>query len=237
MQSKNRILATLASGDLDLLVPHLEPVELGMRQKLEIPNKPIPYVYFVEHGIVSVVAAGPRRQSIEVGVIGWEGYTGWPVIIGGDRTPLDTFVQVPGSAHRIAVAHLRRALSDSPTLQLSMFKHVQVFISQISQTALANGMGKLEERLARWLLMAQDRMQTDELEITHEFLSMMLSVRRPGVTVALSLLQTRGVLNVKRGIILIIDRQGLEKIAAKFYGVAESEAERLLGQPVKVLAR
>ena len=85
--------------------------------------------------------------------------------------------------------------------------------------------------------MAQDRMQTDELEITHEFLSMMLSVRRPGVTVALSLLQTRGVLNVKRGIILIIDRQGLEKIAAKFYGVAESEAERLLGQPVKVLAR
>jgi CRP-like cAMP-binding protein len=235
IEFKNKILTSLASSDLDLLVPHLEPVQLTMRQKLELPNKPISQIYFVEHGIVSVVAAGPRRQSIEVGLIGLEGYTGWPVVIGGDRTPLETFVQVPGNAQRISAAHLRRALSDSSSLQLSMCKHIQAFISQVSQTALANGIGKIEERLARWLLMAQDRMQTSELEITHEFLSMMLSVRRPGVTVALSLLQARGVLNVKRGVILIIDRQGLEKIAAKFYGVAESETERLLGQPIRAI--
>lgn len=236
MPIKNRILANLTPGDLALLEPHLESVELTMRQKLETPNKPIPFVYFVEHGIVSVVAVGPRRQSIEVGLIGLEGYTGWPVVVGGDRTPLDTFVQVSGSARRIASAHLRRAMGSSPTMQSVLHKHIQAFISQISQTALANGLAKIEERLARWLLMAQDRMQSNELVVTHEFLSMMLAVRRPGVTVALSLLQSRGVLNVKRDIIFIIDRPGLEKIAAKFYGVAEGEAERLFGQSIRVLA-
>lgn len=236
MLIRNRVLASLTPGDLALLEPHLESVDLTMRQKLEAPNKSIPFVYFVDHGIVSVVAAGPRRQSIEVGLIGSEGYTGWPVVLGGDRTPLETFVQVPGGARRIASTHLRRALGNSATMQSVLQKHIQAFIAQIAQTALANGLAKIEERLARWLLMAQDRMQSNELEVTHEFLSMMLSVRRPGVTVALSLLRSRGLLNVKRGIILIIDRPGLEKIAAKFYGVAEVETERLFGQPIRIFA-
>jgi CRP-like cAMP-binding protein len=231
----NRVLANLSSSDTDLLAAHLEPVTLELRQKLEIPNKPISHIYFVENGIVSVVATGPRRQSIEVGVIGLEGYTGWPVIMGGDRSPLETFVQVAGHGQRIASDDLRRLMSQSPTLVTALQAHVQVFITQISQTALANGLAKIEERLARWLLMAQDRMRSNELSVTHEFLSMMLAVRRPGVTVALSLLQSRGLLNIKRGQILIIDREGLEKVAAKYYGVAEKESDRLLGR-AEVLA-
>jgi len=228
--TRNRVLASLTDRDLALLQVHFEHVELPVRFRVETPNKPISHVYFVERGSGAVVTTGPKRLPIEVAVVGYEGFTGVAVVLGGDRSPLDTYVQVAGHGYRIEVDALQQAIADSPTLANSLNRFSQAFITQISQTALANGRAKLEERLARWLLMAQDRLQSNELPLTHEFLALMLAVRRPGVTVELSRLQVQGVLRVRRGAITIEDRHGLLKIADKFYGVPEAELDRLLPQ-------
>jgi CRP-like cAMP-binding protein len=225
------VLSQLGEADLDRLTGHLQRVELSVRMKIEAPHKAITHVYFVEDGIVSVVATGPQRQTIEVGVVGYEGLTGVPVILGADRSPFEVYVQVPGQALRIAAAHLLRAMAESPSLCAILFRHAHVFHVQVSYTALANGRAKLEERLARWLLMAQDRMRCDQLRLTHEFLAMMLAVRRPGVTVALAMLQKQGLLAVHRGSITIVDRAGLEAVADKYYGAPEAELKRLIGSP------
>lgn len=226
--SRNRVLTSLHNSDLALLQAHFEHVELPVRFRVETPNKPISHVYFVEHGIVSVVTTGPKRLPIEVAVVGYEGFTGVAVVLGGDRSPLDTYVQVAGDGYRIGIDELQQAISESPTLGSSLNRFSQAFMTQVAQTALANGRAKLEERLARWLLMAQDRLQSDDLPLTHEFLALMLAVRRPGVTVELSKLQVRGLLKVRRGAITIVNREGLLKIADKFYGIPEAELERLI---------
>lgn len=209
--------------------PLLEPVALPVRYKIETPNKPISHVYFVENGIVSIVTMGPKRLPIEVAVVGHEGFTGVAVVLGGDRSPLDTYVQVAGEGYRVPIGNLQLLIAQSPTLAVTLNKYSQVFLTQISQTALANGRAKLEERLARWLLMAQDRLRSDDLRLTHEFLAMMLAVRRPGVTNAIASLKEQGLVKVHRGAITILNRPGLIAIADKFYGVPEAELLRLLG--------
>jgi CRP-like cAMP-binding protein len=214
--SSNRVLNYLSSAEIGLLKPHFELVDLAHRHRLETPNKPISHVYFIERGIVSIVAVGPRRLPIEVGVVGSEGFTGVSVVLGGDRSPLDTYVQVPGRANRISTAALQAVVGIHPELGASLNRYSQVFLTQIAQTALAN-----------------DRLQSDELPLTHEFLALMLAVRRPGVTVALSLLQEQGLLKVHRGAITILNRAGLLTIADKFYGVPEAELERLFKRPKK----
>lgn len=229
ISTRNRVLLNLTAADLRLLEPHLEFVEIPVRYKIETPNKPISHVYFVENGIVSLVTMGPQRLPIEVAVVGYEGLTGVSVVLGGDRSPLDTYVQVAGEAHRIPIGALHQLISQNPALAATLNRYSQVFLTQIAQTALANGRAKLEERLARWLLMAQDRMQFDELQLTHEFLALMLAVRRPGVTNALASLKEQGLVKVRRGRILIMNRDGLLDIAGKFYGVPEAELLRLLG--------
>jgi CRP-like cAMP-binding protein len=209
--------------------PHLEAVDLPLRRQLETRNKPIEHVYFIEQGFASVVADGPGQRSIEVGIIGREGMTGLAVLMGTDRTPHDTYMQSSGSGHRIAAERLRRAIEQSPALHTSMLRCAHAFNVQTAQTAVANGRHKIEERLARWLLMAQDRGDGDELRITHEFLGLMLAVRRPGVTIALNLLEARGLIQAKRGVILIVDRKGLVQSSNGAYGVPEAEFRRLFG--------
>jgi CRP-like cAMP-binding protein len=229
ISTRNRVLLNLTASDLRLLEPHLELVDIPVRYKIETPNKPISHVYFVENGIVSITTMGPQRLPIEVTVVGYEGFTGVSVILGGDRSPLDTYVQVAGQAHRIPIGVLQRLIAQNSTMAGTLNRYSQVFLTQIAQTALANGRAKLEERLARWLLMAQDRMQSDELSLTHEFLALMLAVRRPGVTNALTSLKAQGHVKVRRGRILILNRDGLLAVAGKFYGVPEAELLRLLG--------
>ena len=228
---RNLILNRLYAGELERVRPSLEWVALPVRFVMETPRAPFPFVYFVETGIVSVVATGPKHVEIEVAVVGFEGCTGIPVVLGGDRSPLSTYVQIAGSAHRIACSQLSLMMGENSSLDRALRHYVQVYLTQIAQTALANGRAKLEERLARWLLMAQDRLETTELPLTHEFLAMMLAVRRPGVTVALALLRDQGHIAIHRGLISIIDREGLALIADKFYGVPEAEAKRLFTSP------
>jgi CRP-like cAMP-binding protein len=227
-RSANRLLSRLSPEEFGLLQPHLEAVDLPVRKQLESRNKPIDAVYFLEHGFASVVANGTGR-SIEVGIIGREGMTGLSVIMGTDRSPHETYMQVGGDGQRLSCAKLSQAVEASPALHRQLLRYGHAFVVQTAQTALANGRSKIEERLARWLLMANDRLDGDEVPLTHEFLSVMLGVRRPGVTVALDVLEKEGLIQAKRRVVAILDRAGLRKISNGAYGAPEAEFKRLFG--------
>jgi CRP-like cAMP-binding protein len=224
----NEILARLSRADFRLLEPHLEHVELPLRRRLEARNRRIDHVYFIESGFASVVANGSGRPT-EVGMIGREGMSGLPVVMGTDRSPHETFMQAGGDGWCMRASNLRLRMQDSATMRMVFLQYAHVFSVQAAQTAFANGRGKIEERLARWLLMAHDRLLQKELPLTHEFLSMMLSVRRAGVTVALHLLQKRGLIQIGRSVIRIVDREGLLATSNGTYGVPEAEYRRVFG--------
>jgi CRP-like cAMP-binding protein len=226
---QNFILSRLSASDLALLKPHLEPVDLPLRRSLETRNRPIKHLYFPDSGFASVVANGVGNGGVEIGIIGREGMTGHPVLLGTDRSPNDTFMQLAGSGHRVPVAAMREAMDKSANLRRTCLNSAHVLAVQTGQTALSNGRAKLEERLARWLLMAHDRGEGDEMRITHEFLATMLGVRRAGVTIALNLLATRGLILAVRGVITIADRAGLIESTRGGYGAPEAELARVFG--------
>jgi CRP-like cAMP-binding protein len=216
VSNKNRILSRLSAADQALLQPDFEPVDLALRQVLEAPNRPIPHSYFIGYGLASIVAKNSHKR-LEVGLIGCEGVTGLPIVLGNDRSPHETFMQVPGEGMRISADKLREAMSQSPSLQRALLRFAHAFMNQTANTALSNGTATLEERLARWLLMANDRLRGDEIPLTHEFLSLMLGVRRAGVTVALHYLEKRGLIRMARKQIFITDRAGLKAAANGTY--------------------
>src|SRR5829696_1355407 len=206
----NRLLTTLSPADFSVLERQLEPVPLPVRTCLVEPNTPIEHVYFLEQGIASVVATTLPGRRIEAGMVGREGLTGIPVLLGADRTPLECFIQTPGEGLRIRTDDLRQAMAASPSLHQHLLRFVQAFMIQMGQTALSNGCHSLEQRLARWLLMCHDRVDGDDLSTTHEFLSLMLGVRRAGVTIALQALEDREIIATKRGQITVLNRARLE---------------------------
>jgi CRP-like cAMP-binding protein len=207
--SSNHILSRLSRADYRLLEPHLEAIDLPVRRQLEERNKRVAHVYFPESGFASVVANGER--NIEVGIIGREGMSGLSVVLGSDDRPAnETFIQSAGNGQRIAAGALRDAIGASVSLHQVMLRYAHTFLVQTSQTALANGRSKIEERLARWLLMAADRVE-GELALTHEFLAIMLGVRRSGVTTALQELERSALIAHRRGFVTILDRKGLEE--------------------------
>lgn len=212
---RNFVLSRLSPTDFALIEPNLEPADLPLRMVLDRKSKPIKAVYFPEDGFASVVADGKR--PIEVGIIGRDGMTGIAVLLGGDRNDHDTFMQAAGHGHCIRVKHLREAIDGSASLHRSLLRYVQTFLKQTAQTAVANGQSKIDERLARWLLMADDRIAGAELPLTHEYLSMMLSSRRSGVTEAIQELERQGLIARRRGRIVIIDRDGLEHMSEGTY--------------------
>lgn len=226
---RNGLLRALGADDLGLLRPHLSPVSLSLRDVIEAPNRPIDDVIFIESGMGSILAVRDSDQRIEVGMFGREGMSGIPVIMGGDRSAQQCIVQIAGEGLRIGSDHLRQAMSASPSLQRVLLHFVQSIITQTAHTAFANRHGKLEARLARWLLMAHDRVEGDEIQLIHEFLALMLGVRRAGVTEALHVLEGRGAVRTTRGRIAVADRQRLEESAAGLYGVPEAEYRRLIG--------
>ncbi len=227
--SSNKLLASLSTDDFDLLEPHLESVTLGLRKYLERPNRRIEAAYFPEAGFASVVAVQSNGKQVEVGLIGREGMTGLPIVLGNHRSPHATYIQAPGTGKCIAATELRKATQASLSLRDSLLKFVQAFGVQTSHTAISNAQSRLDVRLARWLLMANDRIGTDTLPLTHEFLSLMLGVRRAGVTETLHVLRERGLISYGRGQIAVKDRKGLERAAGEAYGVPEAEYRRLIG--------
>ena len=208
VMSSNWLLSRLSRADARLLQPHLKAVDLPVRRQLEARKKRVEDVYFLETGLASVVANG--GHPIEVGMIGREGMTGLSVVLDGDyRTIHETFMQIGGGGQRISAGKLREAIDASTTLHQVFLRFAHAFMIQATQTALANGRSKIEERLARWLLMANERVDGDDLMLTHEFLATMLGVRRSGVTVALQQLERIGLISHKRGKITILDREAL----------------------------
>lgn len=220
----------MPADDLALLVPHMQRCDLLLRQILVSPNIPIEAVYFIERGIGSVVASTTSGHEAEVGFIGFEGMTGSSLVMGDDRAVHACYVQLEGEAIRIEAGPFNAALAASATLRMFLLRFVNALQTQASCTALVNARLKLEERLARWLLMCDDRVPGETLSITHEFLAIMLGVRRPGVTVALQLLEGRALIRSRRGEIVIRDRAGLEELANGSYGEAEAEYVRLIGE-------
>ena len=203
--------------------------DLRAAKEFERPNRRIDAVYFPEVGFASVVAVQSKGKQVEVGLIGREGMTGLPIVLGNHRSPHATYIQMPGRGKCIPAAELRKATQTSVSLRDSLLKFVQAFGVQTTHTAICNARSRLDVRLARWLLMAQDRVGDDTLTLTHEFLSLMLGVRRPGVTEALHALRKQGLIAYGRGQIRVKDRKGLERAAGEAYGTPEAEYRRLIG--------
>jgi CRP-like cAMP-binding protein len=227
--SRNRLLAELSPSDLALVQPHLQPVPMPLLRDMERPNRRIEAIYFMEAGIASVVAVQPDETRIEVGLIGREGMSGIAVVLGGDQSPNATYIQVAGEAQRMTANELRKAMGASHTLRDSFLKFVQVFMVQTAHTAIANARFRIDQRLARWILMAHDRTRDTTLPLTHEFLALMLGVRRAGVTEALQSLKRQKLIDSGRNKIMMLNRKGIEQLAGSSYGVPEKEYRRLIG--------
>ena len=184
---------------------------------------------FVEVGAISAVAQTAGGRRIEVGIIGREGFKGVPLLLGVDRTPHESLVQIEGEALRVPSATFLDLLGRRPAIASLLLRYAHVFHVQTAQTAVSNGSYTLEERLARWLLMCHDRVDGDEFPITHEFLATMLCVRRAGVTTTVHVLEGLGTIEARRSRIRILDRPKLEAVAGDSYGIPEAEYRRLIG--------
>ena len=224
---RNKLLVGLSGADLALLEP-LESCQLNKGQILDPANQPIENVYFPESGIASVIALDDGGRRIEVGPFGREGMSGTSIVLGITSCPLETTVQLDGTAHRVSAEVLRRAVDDSSSLRQRLLSYVQAFHIQTTQTLLVNSYATVEQRLARWLLMAHDRVDGPTLSITHDYIAEMLGVRRAGVTEAVQMLEGRKFIRATRGLIEVQDRQGLVTLAGRAYGASEAEYARLL---------
>ncbi|SDD94516.1 Crp/Fnr family transcriptional regulator [Belnapia rosea] len=227
--SRNRLLAALPSDVLAELWPQLKSVELPFRHVLQAPGRPIEAVYFPESGWSSMLAYMEDGDAAEVGLIGREGFVGLPVLLGADHDDIEAMVQCPGTALRMDVRAFRQELQRHPALHNLLLRYALVHHGQVVRTAACNGRHQTDQRLARWLLMAHDRAEGDEFPMTHEFLSMMLGLRRAGVTVAAGQLQKAGHIEYGRGHITITDRPGLESVACECYGIVRRSQDSLFG--------
>ena len=207
----------------------MRPITLDRYQFLEKPNRRIEQIYFMDAGIASVVAVQPGEDRVEVGLIGCEGASGTAVMLGGTASPHETYIQAAGEGRQIAVGDFQAAMRASKSLNALLLRYVQAFMVQTAHTAISNARATLDRRLARWILMAHDRVAGDSLPLTHEFLALMLGVRRAGVTETVHALASRGMIDAGRGQIVVRDRKALEKCAGKSYGVPEAEYRRLIG--------
>jgi CRP-like cAMP-binding protein len=228
--SPNTLLSALSPADLALLKPHLTRVPLEREQVLITANVPVDYVYFLEGGIASIVSAMASSGRTEVGIFGREGVSATCLLLGTDRSPHESFMQVDGaSALRIDTEAYLTAIKQSETLRTMLLRFVQTTLVQAAQSTATNAHHRIESRLARWLLMCHDRIDGDEIAITHEFMGMMIAAERSGVTVTLHILEGTGMIYSKRGRVIIRDRERLEDLAGDSYGVPEAEYRHLIG--------
>lgn len=225
----NRLLKTLTPDDFASLAPHMEAVPGALRQILIAANQPITHAYFIEEGLTSLIV-DTAEGRVEIGMIGCEGFVGLPLLLGTDRTPHIAMVQAEGRMLRIRADDLRAVLGVSSVLRDVLGRYGQSLIVQVGQTVYANADYTIEARLARWILMTQDRLCKDDLLFTHDFLSMMLGVRRPGVTTAVHILEGARMIQARRGHITVLDRDKLMDLAGDTYGPAEAEYERLFAE-------
>lgn len=225
----NRLLALLGDGALKPIANGFQYVALRQGQTLHEPMQEIAHVYFFTAGLSSEIAIDAAGQRIEVGCIGFEGLAGVPALLGVDRSPHRSFMETDGSAFRIETPVLLEVAKEYVTLMSVLLRWVHVFMMQIASTALADGRYNVDQRTARWLLMAQDRLRSDELPLTHDFLALMLGVRRSSVTNALHIVEGTGAIRATRSLVTVRNRDALERLAGACYGLPEQEYRRVLG--------
>jgi CRP-like cAMP-binding protein len=214
----NTLLSSLPRDDRESLERYLEPVTLKPRQRLEAANRKIENVCFIDDGLVSIVAVEPsKRHQAEIAVVGREGLTGTLMVVGAQSSPHEAVVQIEGRGRRIPASVLRDLVQKSPSLLPCLLRYVSLFANQVQATARANARGTIEERLARWLLMAQDRLDCAEVHIAHAHLSYALGVRRAGIDEALNHFESSALIANSRRCVAILDRAGLRERANGLY--------------------
>jgi CRP-like cAMP-binding protein len=229
MSSRNRLLATLAPADLEVLGDALQTVELTFKDSLQDPDQTPPHVYFPLSGVVSVVNEPDPGTIVEVATIGREGMVGLPVVLGADTMPNRAFVQVPGEAVRIETEAFIHFLDGHAAFRALLMRYTAALLNQVAQNASCNRMHEVQERCARWLLQTHDRADGDSFPLTQEFLAQMLGVHRPTVSIAAGILQKAGLISYIRGVITVVDRRGLEEATCDCYRFIAREYDRLLG--------
>lgn len=227
---KNRLLQRLDSGIRKSLLPHLKLVELGIKQFVYEPNRPIANVYFPIDGVISLLAPPEAGSSIEVATIGNEGFAGLPLFLGAKRSPGSCFSQVPGKALRMSAAHFLAAIKNNGNLTAILHLYTQALMIQISQGTACNRAHTIQQRCARWLLLTHDRVGRDEFLLTQEFLGQMLGIRRASVGEIATALQKRGLIKYSRGQLQITNRKGLESVSCVCYSIIRKEYDRLLNR-------
>ena len=226
---RNILLRTMSADDFALLAPHLMTCKEGKGALLVEKDAPIEHIWFLDTGIGSIVTVSAEGHLVESGLFGREGFAPVAAALGGDRSLNRIIIQVADDCHRIEIGAFRRAIAQSRSLHDLLLRYVQALSVQSAYTALTNAVHPIEERLARWLLMCYDRWDGNDLPLTHEFMSIMLAVRRPSVTTSLHVLEGNGFIRAERGCVTIRDRAGLEEFAGDGYGPPEREYERLIG--------
>ncbi|WP_197702578.1 Crp/Fnr family transcriptional regulator [Sulfuricaulis limicola] len=205
-----------------------EQVRLVYGDVLCEPGMPIRHVYFPNSGVISLLTPLGGHESVEVGLVGREGMAGMGLFLGSGVSPVQMLVQGSGSATRMKATSFRNEIKRSPALQLGLSHYLYAFMAQVAQTAACNRHHQLGQRLARWLLMTQDRLQSNEFHLTQEFLAHMLGVRRVGVTRAAGLLQEKKLISYRRGSLTVLDRKGLERASCRCYRDVNNLRDRML---------
>ena len=222
----NDLLAALPRSDRQHLLARSTQVELTYADVLYESGERIRHVHFPNRGLISLLTPMHRRPSVEVCMVGREGMAGIPLFLGVDVSPMRALVQGSGSAMRITAAAFRDEAERSPSLRRQLNRYLYTFFVQVAQTAACNSNHQLGPRLARWLLMTHDRVQSDEFYLTQEFLSQMLGVQRAGVTKAAGLLQKKKLIRYRRGRITILNRRGLERASCECHSVVNKMSGR-----------
>jgi CRP-like cAMP-binding protein len=225
----NRLLESLPNSDRRRVLSECETVELAFGDVLYTPGERVSHVYFPTSSFISLIIPVDGTTSLEVGLIGNEGMFGIPLVLGVDVSPVRAVVQGAGSALRMDAPAFCRALGRSQALQREIDRYVFVHLSQLAQTAACTRFHVVEARLARWLLMTQDRAHSDKFQITQEYLAFMLGVRRVGITKAASSLQERNLIRYSRGNITVLDRRGLKAASCGCYKADRESYDRILG--------
>jgi CRP-like cAMP-binding protein len=227
--AENRLLALLPAAELDTLRRHAEVVSLRHGHHAIIPDEPIQDVYFPLTCLLSMVTTMEDGATVESGTIGREGMSGIPVLLGAGQTTMPTFCQIPGEAVRLRAELLKESYERSAEARRVFNRYVHTVVVVGSQSSACSALHRVEERMCRWLLMSSDGVGSDEVNLTQEYLSAMLGVRRPGVTEVAGRLRAEGLIDYSRGLVRILDRAGMERLACECYGRVKDEYERLFG--------
>ncbi len=220
----NMILLAITDAEFSVIRPHLEYVSLPSHMKLHEPHQTMRYVHFPNEGLISLVVVMGNGKTVEAGIVGREGIAGFPSVAGLNRSPLREVMQIGGNGFRIKIRELKKTMESVPGLQRLLDRYTTILGLHVAQTAACNRLHDIDHRLARWLLMAHDRVDSGTLRITHDFLATMLGTDRPSVSLAANQMQRMAIIKYSRGAVKILDRAALEDQACECYAVIQRYA-------------